>query len=176
MNIKPNVTYCNFKLTIAVSVLFLLIIGNVSQAKSLYKWVDENGNVSYQDQPPPKDLAVKQEILKDSITNSSNLNGSTPSPEQSNPVIVYTIDNCDPCEIVLLRLKQLGIPNQKKSLLDRDIQARVLDLSGSISAPTIFIGDKLVSDISDKNLTTELKAAGYTIKEQTTSKPETLDE
>ena len=176
MNIRPNVTYCNFKLYIAMSVLFLLTIGSASEAKSLYKWVDENGNVSYQDLPPPKDIAVKQEILKDSNTSSSNLNGSASSAEQSNPVIVYTIDNCDPCEVVLLRLKQLGIPNQEQSLLDRDIQARVLDLSGSISAPTIFIGDELIRDISDKNLITALKTAGYTIKEQTTSKPETLDE
>ncbi len=146
-----------------VLVCFLLSLPCASFADQLYKWVDENGNISYQDQPPPEDVAVSQEILK----SKSSSNITKPNATQyKNPVIVYTVDDCDACEIALLRLKQLGIPNQEQSLLDPDVQARVLSLSGSLSAPTIFIGDKLLNDNSDQNLKTELKAAGYIIKER----------
>lgn len=152
-----------------VLMCFLLSLSNTSFANQLYKWVDENGNISYQDQPPPEDVAVSQEILK---SKSSSSITKPNAPQHNNPVVVYTVDNCDSCEIILLRLKQLGIPNQEQSLLDPDVQTRILSLSGSLSAPTIFIGDKLLNNTSEQNLKTELKAAGYIIKEPSNSNPD----
>ncbi|NNC99099.1 MAG: DUF4124 domain-containing protein [Gammaproteobacteria bacterium] len=140
-----------------------------TSAAELYKWVDKNGNISYQDNPPPGDSAVSQEVLNEPpAVRSDNSNAAIAlSPEQSMPVVVYTVDKCDACELLLLRLKQLGIPTREESLLGRDVQARVLSLTNALTAPTVFIGEKLLVDFSETNLTRELQAAGYQLPEET---------
>ena len=62
-------------------------------------------------------------------------------------------------------LKKAKIPIVELSLQDREVQSRILRLSGKISAPTLFIGDTLVTDLSEPGLITILKKAGYTLPE-----------
>lgn len=45
--------------------LVLLLSGTVDAKKKLYKWVDENGNVSYSDQVSPDQIKKKHEELND---------------------------------------------------------------------------------------------------------------
>jgi hypothetical protein len=46
-------------------VLFVFVSTNSYAKKKLYKWVDENGNVSYSDQVPPKQIKKAHEELSD---------------------------------------------------------------------------------------------------------------
>ena len=161
---NPGVCRSGRLLVALLSAIFFAGFAYVSHAQTLYKWVDENGNISYQDQPPTGNQAVSQEVLAAPADTPSDADVPQ-SPEQSNPVVVYTVADCDACEILLLRLKQLGISNQEQSILDRNVQARILNVTERISAPTVFIGDKLVVDNSEISLMAELRSAGYQLPE-----------
>lgn len=148
--------------------LFLFgLINHTAQAAKLYKWVDENGNISYQDSPPPdgSNVVNEKEIRAPKSTSQTP---STPT----DPVMVYTVDNCEGCELLLLRLQNWNVPTEQKSLQDREVQARILELSGSLQAPTLFIGDKLISNLASDNLISELNQAGYNISKPATKSAE----
>lgn len=44
------------RLTIFLIALVIAMYAPITQGVKLYKWVDEEGNVTYQDTPPPRDL------------------------------------------------------------------------------------------------------------------------
>ena len=158
-----------------VATICVCLPAGAAQAAKLYKWVDASGNISYQDQPPPSGSAVTQEVLKEgTVADPLPSTTEAAASDQANPVLVYTVPNCDTCEVLLLRLKQLGASHQELSLLDRDVQSRVLSLSDSLSAPTLFIGDKLISDISLDNLISELTSAGYQLPPRFLDDPDEL--
>ena len=64
-------------------------------------------------------------------------------------------------------LKMAKIPVVELSLQDREVQARILNLSGKIAAPTLFIGDALIDDLSESGLVTKLTEVGYTLPNST---------
>jgi len=131
-------------------------------AAKLYKWVDENGVVSYQDMPPPSgSKIVKEEEL---ATSSSTATDSQNTASNSDPVDVYTIENCESCEIILLRLQNWGIPTNELSLQDRDIQAQILQTNESLQAPTLRINNQFISNTETNNLLLELREAGYAVE------------
>ncbi|MCF6289066.1 MAG: DUF4124 domain-containing protein [Proteobacteria bacterium] len=51
------------KIILASSIVFCLLATQVEAKKKLYKWVDENGNVSYSDQVPPEQIKKQHEEL-----------------------------------------------------------------------------------------------------------------
>lgn len=158
------------QLIIKVSAIALLLCAGYSSlddrawAAKMYKWVDAAGNISYQDKPPPKSAKLIEE---------SELKKSRPKPrsrpttgrQKLAPVTAYTITNCEHCAQLIGFLKKARIPIVELSLQDRDVQSRILRLSGKIAAPTLFIGDTLVTDLSEPGLISILKKAGYTLPE-----------
>lgn len=163
--------------SIPTAVIILAVISaQPAWSAKLYKWVDKDGNISYQDSPPPEGskLIKEEEISAPSPTD-------TDQPAQSSvvfrqqPVVVYTIPNCPACESVLEIFSNWNIPATEQSLQDRAVQARILEASDSLSAPTIYIGDNLISDQSEENLSTELQKAGYQINTEEDTEEETID-
>jgi glutaredoxin len=165
----------NNTLSVKFCVLLLLtyslghVVSLTASAAKLYKWVDANGRISYQDNPPPKNAkTVETPII---ITNTEEtVNAGSGSPSQnrktqanSEPVTVYTVANCKGCKQIMRFLTMQEVPVIELSLLNREVQQLVLDLSGKLSAPTVFIGNKLITDLSEIKFTEELKVAGYTI-------------
>jgi len=126
----------------------------VSAAK-LYKWVDKEGNISYQDTPPPESAKVLEE---------SSFERKTRDQEITNPnvsVNLYTIENCEACDELRVRLEQLEIPFEEQSLLNKEIQAEILTSQDSITAPTLKVGDTFVENLSADNVVRSLQAAGF---------------
>ncbi|MFT7525333.1 MAG: glutaredoxin [Arenicella sp.] len=131
-------------------------------AAKMYKSVDAGGNISYQDRPPPQSAKL---IEESELKNSSPKPRLTTRKQNITPVTAYTITNCEDCTHLIRFLKKAKIPVVELSLEDREVQARILRLSGKIAAPTLFIGDTLVTDLSEPGLITILKKAGYTLPE-----------
>ena len=133
-----------------------------SQAAKLYKWVDENGVISYQDQPPPKDAKV---LSEEEVKPSSN-SGASGSSRLPN-VVIYTVENCEVCADLVNVLNKADISHVELPLLgDEDLRAKIMLETGSFSAPTIFIGNKILQTNSMTKLRTELKDAGFKIDDQ----------
>jgi len=134
-----------------------LLNPNSANAGKLYKWVDDQGNISYQDRPPPKNA----KILSEKETKAKETEANTDLPE----VIVYTVDNCDLCDTLITMLRREKIPHIALPLAeDREAQSRILQLADSIIAPSIFIGDELVQTNSEQSLKEKLEEAGFEFK------------
>ena len=140
----------------------LCCVYTFAEAETLYKWVDRDGNVSYQEVPPPT-AAISQKVIQ---TKDSGDSEAVSLNTGKAPILVYTLKDCNSCVDVLLRLENFGVPVTESSLLERDAQARLLELGGQLAAPSVFVGDKLISDFSTENLITELESAGYILKKE----------
>lgn len=135
----------------------------------LYKWVDEDGNISYQDSPPPKDVKVlDSDVLKDLSGGQQPVKELRRAGEPelvldgSQPVMVYTADNCKPCQSVVLFLTQKQVPFIERDIReDRKARERLSNLSKQISVPSLFIGKQIVQGHSKPMITRALKEAGY---------------
>lgn len=147
----------------------VVALSSTATAGKLYKWVDADGNISYQDSPPPNNAKVLEEST---IRNNGAPNATTANSSGGpTPVIVYTIENCNSCLRLLSTLQQLAVPYQEESLLSREIQSRILEQTDSLAAPTMFFNNKFVSGLSDEALKTELRAAGYEVKTESEASP-----
>ncbi len=141
-------------LTSAALFAFSLITADHANAGKLYKWVDEKGNISYQDQPPPKNA----KILSEKETDAKEPKENNDLPD----VVVYTVENCDLCDKLVTMLRKDKVPHIVLPLAeDRDAQSRILQLADSIIAPSIFIGDELVQTNSEQSLREKLEQAGF---------------
>jgi len=66
--------------------------------------------------------------------------------------------------IAKIDLKKLGIPHIERSLKDdRVAQSKILKVSNSITAPVIFIDNKIYQAPDPEELTSKLQSAGYEI-------------
>ncbi len=159
----------------ASALTIAIFVQPAAWSAKLYKWVDENGNISYQDSPPPEgSTLIKEEEITPKSPPASEQSQSTVVFRQQ-PVIVYTIPNCPACDSLLEQLQGWNIPVSEQSLQDRAVQARILQESDSLSAPTLYIGDNIISNQSEENLKSELQNSGYQITstEETESETET---
>ena len=68
--------YTNKLIRLATFVSLCLIFFNANAGK-LYKWVDAQGNVSYQDQPPPKGSKILSEKEVASKSNADEDQGNS---------------------------------------------------------------------------------------------------
>ena len=154
------------KLIQIIVVAFTLILFGSSNAVAgkLYKWVDDNGIISYQDQPPPESatiLSEKEFNLKSSDrSNSKNSNSSDDLPK----VVVYIVDNCNLCDELISVLRASKVAHITLPLAsDREAQNKILQKTGKIIAPSIFIGDDLVQGGTEENLKEKLSNAGFVL-------------
>lgn len=145
--------------TLLVAVMALLLSFGVHAAK-LYKWVDANGNVSYQDKPPPEDNGKfeRKDLGKEKNAKPEGLEELA----QRTPVVLYAIPKCAPCDLARNYLKTRGIPfADKDASTDIEVQTELRKRAGSLSVPTIAVGEKVISEYSQAWLESELNQAGY---------------
>lgn len=146
-----------FLTTLGLSIALSLSATTLSKAGKLYKWIDADGNVSYQDSPPPTSAKVLQESTIRKTASQGNGEDQSDVP----PLVVYTIDECDGCEMLLLRLQQLQLPFEERSLLSKEIQADILSGNDSLTAPTLRVADKYINDFTEPSFIDLLRDAGY---------------
>lgn len=148
----------------------LSLISTPSIAGKLYKWVDANGVVSYQDRPPPSG----SNILSEKEVKARVAEKKSPNQNRTLPIVkIYTVENCDLCESFITMMRINKVPHIELSLQsDREAQSKILDKLGSLKAPSMLIGEQAFQDSSIAKLTKTLTNAGFTINEATsTDKP-----
>ncbi len=154
-------------LKIISACILALVISNVNSAfaAKLYKWVDNDGNISYQDSTPPEgSKLIKEEEIKTSNPKSTDQSTQSTVVFRQQPVVVYTLPNCPVCDELLQKIRSWDVPAAEESLQDRAVQARILEISDSLTVPTLFIGDNIISNHSNDSLSAALQKAGYVIE------------
>lgn len=120
----------------------------------LYKWVDEDGNVTYQDQPPA-----------DGTGDTESVDDGESAPAAGLPdvaIVLYSSGDCAECDSVRQLLLSRGIPFTEK-LIDGDpaLEAELRDLAGVRSVPALAIGDDVILGHNEELILTRLGEVGF---------------
>ena len=134
-------------------------------AQDMYKWVDEQGNVTYQDQPPPGQEDSAAPFAKDSeVAAELAAEKTRRSITSSVPVTLYSVPVCDACDMVRLLLERNGVPyTEMDAGEDAAVQKEIKALTGQLSVPVLTVGDTVVSGYSSTGIEAQLVDAGYTL-------------
>jgi len=158
-------------------IIMVLAIAALSaaQAGSLYKWVDGQGRVSYHDQPPPEGAGYRFEEKNIDSGRKTESGNSLAKIAEKNPVILYTVPACGSCDLARLYLQKRKIPFTEQNVEKKpELQQMLKKKTGSLSAPTITIGEKVMVGYVESILEGELNDAGYP-KIKTYESPEDAD-
>jgi len=133
-----------------------LAAGPAAAEDELYKWVDEDGNVTYQDRPPPDERGQVKTMDQD-------LGGAEPAPVMPDvDVVLYSIEACDPCDLVRELLRERGVPFEEKNAdNDAEVQAEIKEVAGSVQVPVLAIGNEALTGYNKDLIINELEEAGF---------------
>lgn len=145
-----------------VAVLVTALAVSPAFAGKLYKWVDESGNISYQDRPPPEG----QGRVEEREVRGSRAGGGDPAAADAAtkaPVTLYMVPGCSPCDAARAHLKQRGISFSEVNVSANNVDAQqeMKKKVGELSVPTITVGAKVMKGYIGSLLDGELDAAGY---------------
>jgi glutaredoxin len=142
-------------------VCMLGVVGAAGAAK-LYKWIDKDGNVSYQDRPPPEGGQYKVEE-KNLRTGADSIdNPALREAAEKNPVVLYVAPKCASCDAARAFLQGRKIPFRERNVDgNRELQQELIARSGGLAVPTITIGEKIMRGFLESLLEGELDSAGY---------------
>ena len=157
-------------------VIVLFTLCGLVNAQSLYKWVDSNGNVTYQDTPPPSNVEFEEQTYTDPdapVSESANSDeagddaGNNAEDQlntavQASPVSLYSIPACDACDLVRLFLDNNAVPYAEKNIRGNEtLQQELKEISGELTVPTVVIGDKVIDGYSKSALRETLIDKNY---------------
>jgi glutaredoxin len=145
-----------------VAVLVTALAVSPAFAGKLYKWVNEAGNVSYQDRPPPVGQGRVEE--RDvHATGSIDADPAARAAAAKAPVTVYMVSGCSSCDAARAHLKQRGVPFREVNVSagNASAQQEMIKKVGELSVPTITVGAKVMKGFLASLLDGELDAAGY---------------
>ena len=146
---------------------YSLCIGQMVWAGSLYKWVDEEGNVVYQDTPPPSSVNFEEQTYSDpNAAINQEVSDSLNNAAEESPVSFYSIPNCDSCDLVRLYLENNSIPFTEKDIQTNvSLQQELEGKAGQLKVPTVSIGDLVIDGYSKSSLRQGLIDKGYPVEE-----------
>jgi glutaredoxin len=144
-------------------------------AGKLYKWVDEQGNVTYQDRPPPEGRGkVEEKTMSEGRAGASGSPAAAEAAAKS-PVTLYMAPKCSPCDAARAYLKQRGVPYREIDVSEKNPEAQqeMIKKVGQLSIPTITVGSKVMNGFVESLLAGELDEAGYPKPEASPESAET---
>jgi len=147
--------------------VFLLSSYHVQAAK-LYKWVDEDGNVSYHSQPPRDDSKYKVEEKDFGYQlESSRKSGEIKNRDRKFPITLYMTPKCATCDLVRQYLNSKKLPYSELNVQGNTaMQAELKRVSGKLEVPVVTIGNGLVRGYSLEELNKQLIEVGYLDKSE----------
>lgn len=133
----------------------LLAAGPAAGDDKMYKWVDEDGNVTYQDRPPPEESGEVQAFGESPDTDQ-------PAGLPDVALTLYSQEQCDACDRVRALLTERGLPfTEKNPEGDAEVQAELEELAGVVSVPVLVIGDRVLTGYNRDLILDELDEAGF---------------
>lgn len=147
----------NFVLVLAAMVACL----PAAYAQKQYKWVDQDGNVSYHDRPPSD--ASKYQVEEKQFGRPSNeRNDELEAIASKFPVLLYSASRCSACDLARGYLEKRKVPFTEKNVGDdRALQDELIKRTGQLTVPTIVVGERVMNGYMESLLGGELDQAGY---------------
>ena len=131
----------------------------VSAAVTISECDEPDGGLSYRDRCPPGITKSGEKVVR----------GSAPSKEKTiaeiaeqNPVVLYTVPDCDACDLVRNALNNRGVPVNEKNVADNSAnQDEMKAKIGSMTVPGLLIGTTVLTGYSRTAIDNALNQAGF---------------
>lgn len=133
-----------------------------ASAEELYRWVDEKGQVTYSDMPPPPSVADVQQKRFGDKAGTQQLPYALQTATRDFPVILYTTDCGSGCEQAAKLLDVRGVPHAQKNAKDPKVAQELMKLmDGKVFAPVLVVGKSVVKGYEEGAWHSALDIAGY---------------
>lgn len=146
-----------------VSLVALLSMAATGPVWAQYKVVQPDGGVTYTDRPPAAGTA-KVTTLGRTGGGGGAEEGLPPELRQlvqRFPVVMYSTQDCQPCDAGRRLLQQRGVPYSERRIVSEE-DAQALDrVAGGRTVPALTIGSQPVRGFSETEWQAYLDAAGY---------------
>ena len=145
-----------------MTVILAAMLGS-AQAGSLYRWVDQSGNVHYGDMPAAGAAQIEEvKTSEASAIDDADLPYETRRAREAFPVTLYVADNCTEfCQHARDLLNQRGIPFTEKNLLSQEDIDTFKQILGGKMVPTLAVGKNWLNGFLAEQWNSELDIAGY---------------
>lgn len=134
-----------------------------AQAIKLYKWVDSEGKISYQGQPPPPGQKYEEKsFTEEGVNTQTSIDLKREQAAISAPATLYMTQECGSCELVRKVFDLHAIPYLEVDV-ENDIEAQegLKKLTGALRIPSVTIGDKVISGFDRNKIEDILLSKGY---------------
>ena len=151
------------KLALTLGLICTILLLPTAYGVKLYKWVDEDGNVTYHDRPPPEaGYSFERKDFKLGGQSATKSDWAASKAADESPVVLYTAPKCDACDMARAYLAKREIPFTDKNVSgDAEAINELQEKSGALTVPTIIVGSKVMKGYMQSLLEGELDAAGY---------------
>jgi glutaredoxin len=127
-------------------------------AEELYKWVDREGNVTYQSEPPPADA---WSVQKPKINTEVEQEEEAEVPVTV-PLVFYVKPECPLCEQARAYFTEKNIAVTEVDISENADEAeKMLKQVGHNDVPTVIVGNKAITGFQEKTMSTILVNSGY---------------
>jgi glutaredoxin len=129
----------------------------------LYRWVDDQGHVSYSDQPPPPSAKKVQKIKgKGNVVEVDKDSYDLKQAKNLSPVTLYITACGQICDQATELLKQRGVPYVPKDpSKEPEIAVELKKLTGALDVPVIVVGGSQYKGFEATTWNRLLDAANY---------------
>lgn len=141
--------------------LLLSLLFSVNAHAQLYKWVGQDGKVTYSDTPPPASAKKVEEKAITAAPVKSDLPFELAKAMKAQPVTLYTTSKCNACDSARSLLNTRGIPYAEKTVNSNEDIARLQQVGGDKQLPFLTVGRHKLSGFEAEAWNTLLGNAGY---------------
>jgi len=148
--------------TTSMCCALLLLLASAGAQAQLYKWTGADGKVNYTDTPPPPTAkAAERKAVARNNPGQAELPYELAQAMQAQPVTLYTMSKCVPCDEGRALLKNRGIPYTEKTVNSNDDITQLRAAGGSSTLPFMLIGRTPLQGMEVNAWNGALDNAGY---------------
>jgi glutaredoxin len=142
----------------------LLAAGFASDAAiAQYRWIDASGQTNYGDFPP----ADARDLKRVDSRAAAGADATAALPFELRraiaryPVILYSSDDCKPCDSARVFLRNRGVPFSERLVDGSDDVSELKRLTGVETVPVLALGNQMQAGFDAAAWTRSLNAAEY---------------
>jgi glutaredoxin-like YruB-family protein len=140
-------------IALIIAALFVMTTMNVSNAATLYRWVDEKGVVHVSENPPDGKMAVAEAVVGEGTDKGQKVEEKKEFRVRPGEVTIYTTPTCPWCHRTKawmrdkkIRYREVDVTTDKKGLEE------MVRISGQTGVPVIVVGEEVIVGFKESRL------------------------
>ncbi len=131
---------------------------------TILECVEADGSVSFSDVCPPGSVKTGERRYSSSIGIGQD---QMPYGAESPEITLYSVANCDACDLVRNVLNTRNVPYNEKNVAENvEHQDELRDAAGALNVPTVLIGENILSGYNRSAIEAALNQAGFELAAQ----------